>query len=127
VIGGSSLDQLLTAVIVALVSVLVFAHFSACTAVILFGWRGRPVYLRQMSWMLTPPGRTFEPRSAFEWVGLGVALCLTLVMLLMPWLATTDIAVTDYGGPLGKAVLYAAYLPMVAWVVYLKRIYRSSK
>jgi hypothetical protein len=108
------------AVIVGVISVAFFTYLSACVAVILLGWRDRPAFLRQMSWMLRPPG------TALEWFGLGVAICITLVMLLLPWSMTTYVAGADYG-PLGKTLLYATYVSMAAWVAYLVRIYSTPR
>lgn len=119
VIGGTRIDLLALAIIEGFASIGLFAYLSACVVAILFGPRERPAFIRLNAWMFT------KPENALEWFGFGVAVWIALVCFLLPFSMTTYLAGADYG-PLGKAFLYATYVPMAGWIVYLIRIYRTN-
>ncbi len=119
-VGGTRLDLLIMALFGATSAILIFALMSACVVAVIVGPRDRPSFIRRNAWMFTKPG------SALEWFGLGIAISIALATLLLPWSMTTDVAGADYG-TLGKALLYATYLPMIVWVAYLIAIYRGPR
>jgi hypothetical protein len=120
VVGGTPLDLLIMAIVAATSAIVMFGLLSACVVAVMLGPRERPSFIRRNAWMFT------RPESAIEWFGLGVAASIALGALLLPWSMTTYVAGADYG-PLGKALLYAAYLPMAGWVAYLVRVYVTPK
>ena len=119
-IGDTRIDLFVMAILGAASAAGLFAILSAFITAVLFGPRERPFFVQRNAWMFT------RPEGAVEWFGLGVAIWIALMFVLMPFGMTTPLGGADFG-VVGRLTWYTAYPLMVIWLVYLWRIYRAHR
>lgn len=108
-------DQIVSAILVGACAVVLFVVLSSCVIAVLFGPQRGPGFIRRNAWMFS------RPKSAVEWVGLGIAAAIaTGTQLVIPNLIQAE---AESFGATGRLILGLEFAVALVWLGYLLMLY----